>query len=186
MAQPFSTPNAQPWAVSLPTTEDANRTGEQFLRMHLVPNTSVLLPLQQLVEVLSIPISQIVPIPHMPPWTMGAYNWRGEVLWMVDLGHLGGLTPWYAQSTHHSMHSAVVLRVSEEPSATKAKSQLLGLVVDRVEEVEWCDPAMIQQLPSPMVRFELARFLRGYWPKENDAMLAVLDGNAILAAMPKR
>lgn len=71
----------------------ASRTSEQFLRFHLLPDTTVLLPIQQLTEVLTIPRSQIVPIFQMPTWVMGAYNWRGEVLWIVDLGYLVGLTP---------------------------------------------------------------------------------------------
>jgi positive phototaxis protein PixI len=126
--------------------------GEQFLRLHLVPNTPVLLPLRQLVEVLSMPSLQIVPIPHMPAWVIGAYNWRGDILWMVDLGHLCGLTPWYAQATSRSTQSAVILRISDQRSpdhpathsdnhlsrVTQTRSQVLGLVVDRIGDVEWC------------------------------------------------
>lgn len=186
MSETFSAPDSQSWSVPLSSTDQAPRTGEQFLRLHLVPDTPVLLPLQQLIEVLSIPVAQVVPIPHMPAWVVGAYNWRGEILWMVDLGHLCGLTPWYAQATNYSVHSAVVLRVQDDRvAASRAKTQILGLVVNRIEEVEWCDPNVIQQLPSSMARFELAPFLRGYWWKSNDDMLAVLNGEAIIAAMPK-
>ena len=59
--------------------------GEQFLRISLASNTLALLPVQYLSEVLTMPNGQIMPIPHMTPWVMGAYNWRGEILWMVDL-----------------------------------------------------------------------------------------------------
>ncbi|WAL59270.1 chemotaxis protein CheW [Thermocoleostomius sinensis] len=172
-------------------TEASVPIGEQFLRLQLVPSTPVLLPLHQLVEVLSIPSAQIVPVPHMPAWVMGAYNWRGDILWMVDLGHLCGLTPWYAQATHRSTQSAVLLRVQDRryakhPVATvKNKSYLLGLVVDRIGEVEWCDPAVLQQLPPFTVSSQMAQFLQGYWWKSNDDMLAVLDGEAIVAAMPR-
>lgn len=186
MSEPFSALDPQSWSVPLSNPEDTARVGDQFLRMYLEPDTPVLLPLPQLVEVLSIAIAQIVPIPHMPAWVMGAYNWRGEILWMVDLGHLCGLTPWYEQATHHSVHSAVVLRIQDDrASSTRARPQVLGLVVNRIEEVEWCDPSVIQQLPASMVRFELAPFLRGYWWKSNDDMLAVLNGEAIIAAMPQ-
>ncbi|GBF83604.1 chemotaxis signal transduction protein [Aphanothece sacrum FPU3] len=75
-----------------PTGETRNRSSlEQFLRFDLVPDTTLMLPVAQLTEVLTVPLGQIVPIPHMPPWVMGIYNWRGEILWMVDLGHLLGL-----------------------------------------------------------------------------------------------
>ena len=65
------------------------------------------------------------------------------------------------------------------------KGHTLGLVVNRVEDIEWCDPTRIQPLPSSTVIPELVPFLRGYWWKSNGEMLAVLDGNAIVEAMPK-
>jgi positive phototaxis protein PixI len=185
---PVSLPNAP---SSDATADNSAPIGEQFLRLHLVPNTPVLLPLHQLVEVLSIPSAQIVPIPHMPAWVMGAYNWRGDVLWIVDLGHLCGLTPWYAQASSKSTQSAVILRIqdhrhsSRQAAPQKAKIHILGLVVDRIGDVEWCDPAVLQQLPPFTVSSQMAQFLQGYWWKSNDDMLAVLDGEAIVAAMPR-
>ncbi len=79
-------------SVPNPTEDDLNEK-EQFLRFHLVPDTTLMLSITQLTEVLTIPVGQIIPIPHMPAWVMGVYNWRGEILWMVDLGQLVGLTP---------------------------------------------------------------------------------------------
>jgi positive phototaxis protein PixI len=40
---------------------------KQFLRFQLVPDTSVMLPVEQLTEVLNIPYGQITPIPQMSP-----------------------------------------------------------------------------------------------------------------------
>lgn len=167
------------------TPASADSNSEQFLRLHLVPDTTVLLPVQQLTEVLTIPIGQVVPIPHMPAWVMGIYNWRGDILWMVDLGHLCGLTPWYQQMTSVSLHPTVVLRVSDaQTRSSSAPGLTLGLVVNRVEDIEWCDPNQIQPLAVASVMSGLASFLHGYWWKPNDGTLAVLDGRAILAAMP--
>ena len=154
--------------------------GEQFLRLHLVPETKVLLPIQQVTEVLTIPVGQIVPIPHMPACVMGVHNWRGDVLWMVDLGHLGGLTPYYQQAMR-MVHTAVVLQGRDKASTQKC--QTLGLVVDRVEDVEWCDPDVIQPLPSSTLTSALAPLLRGYWWKSDDAVLAVLEAEAIIATI---
>jgi len=67
------------------TTEQTTGAGQQFLRFHLVPDTTALLPVRQMSEVLTVPIAQVVPIPHTPAWVMGVYNWRGEILWLVDL-----------------------------------------------------------------------------------------------------
>lgn len=159
---------------------------EQFLRFHLLPNTTALLPIQQLTEVLTISQSQIVPIFQMPPWVMGAYNWRGEILWMVDLGHLVGLTPWHQQPMSSSSHTAIVLQGrSNHAKGSNVKSQMLGLIVNRVEDIEWCDPDSIQSPPSSTVTAELVPFLRGYWLKPDGEMLLLLDGQAIIAGMPK-
>lgn len=164
---------------SLASTADAEA---QFLRLHLVPETNVLLPIQQVAEVLTVPVGQIVPIPHMPACVMGAYNWRGEVLWMVDLGHLGGLIPYY-QQTMRLAHTVVVLQGHDQASAHQ--TQTLGLVVDRVEDVEWFNPEVIQTFTSTTMTSELAPLLRGYCWKSDDTMLAVLEAEAIISTISK-
>jgi len=158
-------------------------SAEQFLRLHLM-STPVLLSVGQMTEVLTIPVSQVVPISHMPAWVMGVHNWRGEVLWMVDFAHLCGLTPWYEQRTV-SAHAAVVLQIHDSRGArTSVKSRTLGLVVSQIGEMEWCDPHQIRPLPFSTATSEITQFLRGYWSNLNDDMLAVLDGEAIAKAMP--
>jgi len=120
-------------------SNSSSSTSEQFLRLHLFPNATVLLPIQQLAEVLTIPTRRVVPIPHMPAWVMGVYNWRGEILWTVDLGHLCGFTPWYQQAANLSTFPSVVLHArNAKASSTVARNQMLGLVVSRVEDIEWC------------------------------------------------
>jgi positive phototaxis protein PixI len=182
MSNFFSSPNP-----SLPPNNSASsKANEQFLRFHLEPNTTILLPIQQMTEVLTIKRGEIVPIFQMEPWVMGVYNWRGEILWMVDLGHLLGLTPWHQQHRSTSVHTGVVLHLRDkQATSTKAKNLMLGVIVNRVEDIEWCNPSEIQSPPSSAVTPELVRFLRGYWLKPNGEMLVVLDGEAIINAMPK-
>ncbi len=160
-------------------------SSEQFLRCHLFPDALVALPVAQLTEVLKIPVGQITPIPHLPAWVMGVYNWRGEVLWMVDLGHLLGFTPWHQQALSTSYYTAAVLRPAPNVAAEGSNSQMIGLVVTQVQDIEWFDPGQIQSPPPSAVTPEMAPFLRGYWLKTSGEILACLDGTAILAAMPK-
>ena len=173
------------------TEEQKAGVNQQFLRFHLVPDTTALLPVQQMTEVLSIPISAIVPIPHMPAWVMGIYNWRGEILWMVDMGHLLGLTPLYQQTINRSTYTAIVIHSTDQmPGGQRAGSQMTGrkmlcLVVNRVEDIEWCDPDLIQSPPQSAIPPDLVPFLRGYWLKANGDILVVLDGNSIFAGMPQ-
>jgi len=156
---------------------------QQFLRFHLIPDTTALLPVQQMTEVLDIPTGQIVPIPHMPAWVMGVYNWRGEILWMLDLGHLLGLTPLHRQAKSYLTYTAIVIHDAQQKQAADRK--LLGLVVSRVEDMEWCNPDFIQSPPQSATTSDLVPFLRGYWLKSNGEILVVLDGKSIISRMPQ-
>jgi positive phototaxis protein PixI len=155
--------------VSLPDS------GVQFLRLRLEPNQLALLPIQQLTEVLSISESQIMPIPHMPAWVMGVYNWRGEILWMIDLGQLCGLTAWHQRPLNRSTHTAIVLTSPDH----------LGLVVNQVEDIEWCDAATIQPTPVSAVTPELEQFAKAYWWNSIHSSIAILDGQALLNQINK-
>lgn len=166
-----------------PSTNKRGRE-EQFLRFYLEPDTKVMLSVAQLTEVLTISLGQIIPIPHMPAWVMGAYNWRGEILWMVDLGHLVELTPWHQQTQRSATYKALVLR-SFSGESTATKSQVLGLVIGRVEDIEWCNPEDIQSPPASTVAPGLSPFLRGFWVKPDGDIIVTLEGDAIMAAMPK-
>lgn len=169
------------------TVKDRQHQDEaQFLRFFLMPDTHALLPVAQLTEVLTLPIEQMIPIPQMPQWVMGVYNWRGEVLWLVDLGYLLGLTPWYQQGQNRSTCRAIVLHPSNQQlTKTRNKSQMLGLIVNKVEDIDWCNPNEIKSPPESAVPAGFAPFLRGYLLSETDEMMIVLDGEAILAAMPQ-
>jgi len=173
--------------LKLSTSSQEKETKEQFLRFNLVPDTNVMLPIIQLSEVLTVPYGQIIPVPHMPAWVMGVYNWRGEILWMVDLGHLVGLTPWHQKPVTSSNHRAVVLNANSANSgrAENGRNEMLGLVVSQIEDIEFCNPSDFYSPPASAVSSELAPFLRGYWLKPNGEMLVALDGEAIIAAMPK-
>lgn len=154
---------------------------EQFLRCHLAPDALVMLPVAQLTEVLKIPVGQITPISDLPAWVMGVYNWRGKILWMIDLGHLLGYTPWHQQSFNIGSYTAAILQV--DGGADEALS--LGLIVTQVQDIELCDLGQVQSPHPSAITPELAPFLQGYWLKSNGEMLACLNANAILAAMPK-
>ena len=160
---------------------------EQFLRFRLEPDTKVMLPIEQITEVLKIAVGNIIPIPEMPTWVMGVYNWRGEILWMLDLGHLIGLNSWYETGINATNYNALVLS-QDNSKNTKAKSMpktSLGLIITQVEDIEWCNPDLIQPPPASAVSADLAPFLQGYWLKPNGETIWVLNGLAIFAAMSK-
>ena len=158
---------------------------KKFLKFHLEPETKTMLPILDVTEVLKIPLGKIVPIPQMPPWVMGVYNWRGEILWTIDLGHLIGLYTWHQQQKNTTNYSVVVISSERKNQKKGTATSSLGLIVTQVEDIEWCNPDLIQSPPNSAVTTELAPFLEGYFINPDEQMILVLNGNAIISAMPK-
>jgi positive phototaxis protein PixI len=174
------------FALSTPDT-DSRVSEEQFLRFCLEPEIKLMLPVGQITEVLKIGVGQIVPIPQMPSWVMGVYNWRGNILWMVDLGHLIGFNSWYEQGVNTSNYTAIVIAPNRTDRSQVGENQLLslGAIVTRVEDIEWCNTDLIQSPPASSVTQALAPFLRGYWLDRHEEMILVIDGKAVIAGMPQ-
>jgi positive phototaxis protein PixI len=169
------------------TAEEAAKE-QQFLRFHLEPDINAALSVDQMTEVFTVSTSKVVPIPHMPAWVIGVYNWRGEILWLVDLGHLLGGTPLYQQTSSRSLYTAIVISSQQSggrQGSNTAGKKMLGLAVNRVEDMEWLNSDLIQSPPESAVNAALLPFLRGYWLKNSGEIVVVLDGNSIIAGMPK-
>ncbi|MGF1536370.1 MAG: chemotaxis protein CheW [Elainellaceae cyanobacterium] len=146
-------------------------------------DVDLLLPVNQLIEILTVPIGQVVPIFHLPPWVPGVYNWRGEVLWMIDLSHLLGLTPWYQQSDYGANHTLVVLDRPESHQLRAEERSPLGLIVKRADGMVTGDLENLAtaSAASNGTLDQAGEFIRGYLAGNT---VPVLDGEAILAAMP--
>ena len=126
----------------------------------------------QLTEILNLNVSQIVPIPDVPLGVMGICNWRGEVLWIIDLGHLLGFDPLYVQQNLRQQTLKIIV--------VNRQGQTLGLAVSQVDQMVWCDPTEFQWVPDSPVTSTLTRCLEGYWLSPTGERLMVLDGNAVM------
>ncbi|MBE9117793.1 purine-binding chemotaxis protein CheW [Lusitaniella coriacea LEGE 07157] len=151
-----------------------SQSTQQFLRFRLPRGVRGMLPMQQLTEILNLRIHQIVPIPDVHSSVLGVCNWRGEVLWLADLGDLLGFEPLYVQNLRRSQSqvSAIVARDGD---------RAVGLVVAQVEEMVWCETARIQAPTESLVSPKLAPCLRGYWLEDDRETVLVLDGEAAIA-----
>lgn len=143
---------------------------EQFLTFLLPPEQRVMISTKQLVEIVNISISQVVPIPDVPPYVMGVSNWRGEVLWLVDLGYMLGFDP---------LHTAGYAQVNYKAILLRSQGQIVGLLVNGVEQMIWCAPDQIQPTSTNYVTSELASYLRGYYLAPDRDLTLVLDGEAL-------
>jgi positive phototaxis protein PixI len=194
-------------ARSVAIGESAARTQQQFLRFLLQPHLMVLIELdarsqstdgvevrQQVTELVNIQIDRVVPMPHLPPAVMGVYNWRGEILWIVDLAMLVGV----AKSTKRylSLQPAIILTVAEDLDVSGSRlrtSQLaaaqetrqqrtIGLVVDEIAEIEWYELGLMRAPESEDgIDPQLLGWVRGVMESATGENFLVLDGQAIFA-----
>ena len=117
--------------ASLEMSDETELSALQFLKIHLTQDQPYLLPVEALVELLKVPIDQVMPMFCMAPWVAGVYNLRGEVLWVADLNHFLGLPPWYSQVATASQHTLVVVQACETHS-TGDYTPKLGLIVNHI------------------------------------------------------
>ncbi|TYQ29906.1 chemotaxis protein CheW [Pseudanabaena sp. UWO310] len=157
------------------TQLDAGRSdSEQFLSFSLVKEQQALLPTHQLIEIVRISLSQITAIAGLAPYVMGIYNWRGDVIWAVDLASLLGYTPLYAQEStqekFQDRYHIVFLR---------SQGNAIGLVVSNVGQMIRCDRAKIQTSSHAFTSPATKQACQGYWLSASGETFLVLDGNAI-------
>jgi purine-binding chemotaxis protein CheW len=74
------------------------RRGQQYISFYL-HNTQFAFPLQHTLEITYRP--EIIPLPNLPDWVLGICNVRGEIISVVDIGQILGVTQQEAaQGTH--------------------------------------------------------------------------------------
>ncbi|GAA6620968.1 chemotaxis protein CheW [Scytonema sp. NUACC26] len=134
----------------------------KFLRFPLDSQNSALISLEEVAEVIKVNIVDILPIPEMPNCILGICNWRGEMLWLIDISHIiNYAAPVIATPI------AIVVQVNQ---------QAVGLVVERVNDVEVHDLEQLQKVVTGLFPRSLLPFVLGVLPGDN----LVLDVTAII------
>jgi positive phototaxis protein PixI len=133
---------------------------QQFLSFRIGHHVRAMLAAQHLAEVITITAESMVPIPYTAPAVIGVHNWRGEVLWLVDLGCALKMLPIVHR--HHPLTKYSVIIVNHP----KGK---IGLVVEQVEQMLWLDPTAIQSI-DPNVNSAaspISPCISGTWQAQN-------------------
>ncbi len=120
-----------------------------------------LIPLEQITEILRVNLDEILSVPETPSSVLGAYNWRGDMLWLIDLEHLIGGESLYEDEPLSQQPIAIVLQVD---------NYYFGLVVKSMNEIELHDlkallPAKPGSIPSPLIPF-----VTGYLPNSSTVL----------------
>ena len=144
-----------------PLPQDAR---QRLLRFPLGLEDSALLPLEQITEILMVNVAEILPVPEMPGCVLGICNWRGEMLWLVDLHYLVGASPLSLQRQILRPSVAMVVQVD---------SQAVGLVVPQVNDIELHDLQQLQPAAMGLFPPKLLPFVLGALPGGNGTVLDV-------------
>ena len=143
-------------------------------------------------ELVNIPLDRVVPMPHLPPAVRGVYNWRGEILWIVDLAMLLGVS--VSAERYRKIQPTIVLssagRVEIGPSkqqlparaaaADLAPQKTIGFMVDEIVEIELCQLDLSGGSLPEQLNPALAQLIQGVWESPTGEDFLVLDGPAIL------
>ena len=140
------------------------QTQQRLLRFPLGQQDSALLPLEQIGEVLRVNATEILPVPEMPPCVLGICNWRGDMLWLVDLNHLIGYLPLKQQG--HLSANLVVLVV-------QINNQSVGLVVSEVNDIEYHNLQHLQAAIPGLFPPKVLPFILGSLPEDQGIVLNI-------------
>jgi positive phototaxis protein PixI len=153
-----------------PTPAPQN-TQEKFLHFCLHAAEDAFLPVSSITEVLKTPMTEVLPVPQMPQYVLGLYNRRGEMLWLIDLGHFVGYSLGFQPGNSFVTGMAIVLETD---------GQQLGLVVPKIYDIEWHDPRQLQPPSIQLFSAKLLPFVQGYL---SESGATVLDPWAIAKAL---
>jgi purine-binding chemotaxis protein CheW len=147
-----------------------SREGELCLRFNVPSGNEFALPASGIREVMSVDIERITPIPNVSPFLLGTFNWRGQVIWVGDLGQFLG-----DQILVNTNQNEITMLIAEDGET------VMGFVVDTVANTEWLDDSPINAdrgtIPPTM-----RAFIKGVYHTtgETSKELRLLDRVAIL------
>ncbi|RUT06643.1 hypothetical protein DSM106972_029000 [Dulcicalothrix desertica PCC 7102] len=111
--------------------------------------------LEQITEILRVNLDEILGVPEIPSSVLGAYNWRGEMLWLIDLEQMIGGASLYEQVPLSKQPIAIVIQLD---------NYCFAIVVKSVNEVELHDTTQIIPAKPGSFSTQLLPFITGYLP----------------------
>jgi positive phototaxis protein PixI len=167
---------------------------QQFLRFQIQPNLTAIIEIdaqtqdrhQRVIELINLQLDRVVPMPHLSPSVMGVYNWRGEILWIVDLATLL-LGNAKLRQSYRTLQPTMILNIGTNSHARSTsgieerQEKTIGLVVHEIAEIEWYERDLICTTIPENVDPELAKWARGLWVSATGKNFLVLDWQKIIS-----
>ncbi len=148
-------------------------TEQKFLSFHLGTKDTAVMSLQHITEVLQVPLTEICGVPQMPSCVLGIYNWRGEMLWLVDLEDMLGYTPLSHSTNSLTRMMAIVIQKD---------GKYLGLLVRQILDIEWLDVKRIKNVDNQLFSSQIIPFIQGYFINDKEEMITYIDAQSVIRA----
>jgi positive phototaxis protein PixI len=142
---------------------------QKFLQFEIEEGEIALLDAAIAPEIRLVATDEIVPVPQLPDWVVGIYQWRGEMLWLIDLGSLMEFSSLNWQNKNYT----IVLQSGD---------RFLGLVVPKVYGLEEYDWQQLHEPSEDIFSPHLMPFVRGFFLKEDREIIKLLDLEGIFQA----
>jgi positive phototaxis protein PixI len=146
-------------------------TAQKFLSFNLGAKDTAVISLEHITEVMQVSLAEICGVPQMPSSVLGIYNWRGEMLWLVDVEEMLGYSPLLYSANMLSKMMAIVVQID---------GKSLGLLVRQLMDIESLDSQQIKPTSGELFSPEISSFLQGYFINPAEELIITLDAAAIL------
>ena len=137
---------------------------QRLLRFPLSTQDSGLLLLEDIAEVFQVGTAAILPVPSVPEAVLGICNWRGEMLWLIDLNTLLGYDSLLSQLSGLAPVTVLVIQIQEGT---------VGLGISKFEDIELHDLDHLQALAPGLFPPPMYPFTTGILPGSQSAVLNV-------------
>ncbi|WP_414574765.1 chemotaxis protein CheW [Anabaena sp. CCY 9402-a] len=144
---------------------------QKFLSFNLGVRDTAVISLEQITEVLQISLGDICGVPQMSSYILGVYNWRDEMLWLVDLDEMLGYPPLSQTANMLVKMMAIVL---------EENGKYLGLLVRQLMDIEWLYTHQMKAPSAELFSPSISPFLQGYFINDDEKMMFNLDAEAII------
>lgn len=158
--------NISTLALQPPHLNQNQSQDDAYVAFQLAKQTPAILDMQQVQEVLVVPVGRITSMPNMPECVLGLLNRHSRVLWVIDLAQMLKQPPI---DTATQQYTIVIIRVGKVP---------LGLVVQEVRGVMRFNLDSIQSSQG-LVPSHIAPYLQGCIRQQTQIFL-VLSAEAIV------
>lgn len=143
----------------------------KFLSFNLGDTDTAVILLEDIIEVVTVSLTDICSVPQMHSCILGIYNWRGEMLWIIDLEEMLGYTSVTQEARLVPKMMVIVVQ-------TEGKS--LGILVRKLIDIYWLDTDLMKLPDSQLFKPEIIPRLYGYFINDSEDIIINLNANAIV------